>query len=56
MDGAAAHLGVTTAWLRNQIRAGRGPTFYRPSKKSTFFVISDLDTWKKTWPRVEASK
>jgi hypothetical protein len=54
--GAAEHIGSTESWLRNQVRCGRGPTFYKPSPKSIFFLISDIDAWRASWPKIEATR
>ena len=41
---AAEYLGVSTDWLLSNMRSSN-IRFYRPAKKSYFFLKEDLDNW-----------
>jgi excisionase family DNA binding protein len=44
---AAEYLGVSTDWLLSNMRSS-SIRFYRPAKKSYFFLKEDLDFWLQT--------
>jgi hypothetical protein len=49
---AAERCGVTETWLRNQTKAGNGPRYLQPSRKTILFRPADLDEWVAGWKRV----
>lgn len=53
-DEAAKHAGIPRRYLMDMCRKGnKGPKFYRPSPKKTFFLRSDIDAWVKSWKTPE---
>lgn len=45
---AAKYLGVSERTLANWRAEKRGPQFYKPSEKLTYYFQDDLDAWIKS--------
>lgn len=52
-EEAASYLGVTNRTLANWRTLGKGPKFYKPSEKLTYYFKEDLDAWIKNEGRGE---
>jgi hypothetical protein len=53
---AAVFCQLKLTYFKNLRRAGRGPTFVRPSPKITMYFKSDVETWKASWATVGSAK
>lgn len=52
---AADYCRLPEVYFRNQVRAGAGPTMIHLSTRQVFFATEDLDSWIRSWCRIEAT-
>jgi hypothetical protein len=55
-DEAASHVGFSVKDLKNAVRHGRGPAYFKPTPQRVLFAVEDLDAWVAGWKRITAIK